>query len=126
MENLINLSVANIADGALIEQMNFEVQKVLNNIIDPNTDATKKRKVTVSLTFVPSSDDRNMADIVFETKSTLVPIRAGKTRIAFEKTNDDAIVADELRRGTMTGQIVVNTDGEVIEPKVPNRIVKVK
>jgi hypothetical protein len=120
-----NLNIANIAGGALVEQVDAEINKVLNNILDPNTNPIKKRKITVTLTFLPSED--RTADVVFETKSTIVPIKPGLTRIAYDKDSNGSILAEELRRGAMTGQATIDLEtGEVLEAKVPSKVINIK
>jgi hypothetical protein len=67
-----NVNITNIAGGALVEQVDSEIKRVLDNIIDPNTEATKKRKITITLEFKPD-EERDISDISFVTKSVLVP-----------------------------------------------------
>lgn len=120
------LNIANIAGGALLEQADIEIKKVLENIMDPNTDANKKRKVTITLEFKPLPDD-NLADISFTTKSVICPARAINTRIVFEKDVEGKIELEELGRGIIQGQTRVDEGtGEIIEPNIKNRIVNIK
>ena len=122
---MTNLNISNIADGALVEQVDCEIQKVLANIIDVNTDATKKRKIVVTLTFEPS-DDRDITDVTFETKSQLQPSRKQTTRVAFEK-HGSKIVAEELRRGAIKGQVRLDYEtGEIIESQTSAKVVNMK
>ena len=39
-------SILEMARGAIIEQFDVEVGKVINNILDPNTEPAKKRSIT--------------------------------------------------------------------------------
>ena len=123
------MTIANIAGGALVERANEKIQEVLNNIMDPNTDAEKKRKVVITLEFAGLDDDRYMADVSFNVKSTLVPARKISTRIAFESDRDGNVVAEELQKGGVKGQIYVDSDtGEIVEPQVTavNKLVSIK
>jgi hypothetical protein len=47
MPNMINLT--EFADGAVAERVNIELQKVLENLTDPNTDPKKVRTITVEI-----------------------------------------------------------------------------
>lgn len=49
-------SILDMAKGAIMERVDYEMGRVIQNILDPNTDPKKARKIVVELTFVPSSD----------------------------------------------------------------------
>lgn len=72
------------ASGALSERINSEVIKVAENIADPNTDAKKKRKLIVTLTFSPGGD-RQLVGLQVETKTTLVSNEGFKTNMIIDK-----------------------------------------
>ena len=42
-----DINMETFANGAFTEQINRELKKVTENIQDPNTDATAKRKITI-------------------------------------------------------------------------------
>lgn len=46
MFEITNLS--EMSNGAVNERFNYELQKVVENICDPNTDPKKKRKITLT------------------------------------------------------------------------------
>lgn len=79
---MVNLNT--FAKGALYEQFNEEYEKILNNIDDPNTDAPKARKLTVTVTFKPNNK-RNGANVSISTKSSLVPVMPIETSIIIDK-----------------------------------------
>jgi len=45
-----------VCKGAAVEKFQVEIERVLKNIADPNTDWRKKRKITLTFTFQPSDD----------------------------------------------------------------------
>jgi hypothetical protein len=55
----ISIDLNTFANGALAERANEELQKILENIADPNTDAKKKRKLTLTITL--SADNVEMS-----------------------------------------------------------------
>lgn len=57
-EQLDKKSILEMSMGAILERVDYEMGKVLDNILDPNTKATGKRKITVGLELVPSADRR--------------------------------------------------------------------
>lgn len=77
----IELTLANIAGGALSEQATLEIRKLCANILDVNTDAEAKRKLQITIVFKPN-DKRNLVDISYEVKSTLIGPEAGSA-VAF-------------------------------------------
>lgn len=120
-----SFNISNIANGALVEQVDAEIEKVLSNIADVNTDPMKKRKITIALIFEGDSE-REIADVSFETKSTLVPSRKQTTRIAFERHNNN-MVAEELGRKQMKGQSKFDAEtGEILEPVTSSKVVNMK
>nr|WP_326184247.1 hypothetical protein [uncultured Oscillibacter sp.] len=75
-EQLDKKSILEMSMGAILERVDYEMGKVLDNILDnildPNTKATGKRKITVGLELIPSAD-RKTITVQTTAKSTLVP-----------------------------------------------------
>ena len=44
-----DLSIESLCGGAINERINRALRKVSDNILDPNTDAKKKRSITLKL-----------------------------------------------------------------------------
>jgi len=65
-------SILNMAAGAISERADYEVGKIIGNILDPNTSATKKRKLTLEVTFTPD-DERRHIGVTVTAKSKLEP-----------------------------------------------------
>lgn len=42
-------SIMSMARGAFEERVDYEMDKVIQNILDPNTKATAKRKITLTM-----------------------------------------------------------------------------
>jgi len=58
------VSLANLKGGAVIEAADYALQEVFENILDPNTEATQTREVTVKLVFKPGKDRSTSAILV--------------------------------------------------------------
>lgn len=67
-----HVNLEKFADGALSVQVNKALQKVTENILDPNTDPTKARKITVTIT-MKANPERNFSAAAVETKVALAP-----------------------------------------------------
>lgn len=65
-------SILRMAMGAIEERVNYEMGKVVENIIDPNTEPTKARKLSVTLELKPDSERRTI-QVKAVAKSSLVP-----------------------------------------------------
>lgn len=109
-------SILEMSMGAILERVDYEMGRVLDNIIDPNTKATAKRKITVNLELIPSSD-RKTITVQSTAKSALVPTEPITTSlfITSQPGTGEMVVAEMTPR--VPGQ--VSMDGNVQEqPKV--------
>ena len=72
-------SILEMSQGAILERVNYEMGKVIDNILDLNTKPDAKRKLTISLELTPSAD-RKTITVKTTAKSTLVatdPVTTG-------------------------------------------------
>ena len=91
-----NLNISNIGNGALIEKANADIEKILQNILDLNTSPIQKRKLTLTI-------------------------------IAVGQTSEGIVLVQEINKDAMIGQSTIDTEtGEVNEPVVPNKLIKIK
>lgn len=80
-------SILQMAQGAIMERVDYEMSRVLDNILDPNTKATAKRKLTVTLTFAPD-DEREHIELGTVVKPTLATTNPVVTSLyVFDKHN---------------------------------------
>ena len=74
-------SIMEMARGAILERVDFEMERVLKNIQDANTSPTAKRKLTVSLELIPSADRKTII-VKATAKSVLTPTAPVVTSLA--------------------------------------------
>lgn len=55
-QKTIDLPLSKLANGAIQEKLDVELNKIFENIHDPNTKAEDKRSVTIKLEFVPDEN----------------------------------------------------------------------
>ena len=111
MSNLENsISVVDMAQGALKEQIDAELSRVLKNMADPNTEHGKPREINVKLKFTTNAD-RNLVSVTASATSKLQPNKQIQSQL-FVGMDGSNIEAVEITKG-VPGQI--NVDGEVIE-----------
>ena len=88
MPQIVNKkSVLEMAMGAIAEITDYEVERVVANIMDPNTNATAKRKITITLTFAPD-DYRQQIGMDAQAKTTLAPIQPVRTSLCITKARE--------------------------------------
>lgn len=63
-------SILQMARGAIQERADYEMSRILENILDANTSATAKRKLTITLELKPDDTRQNIA-VSCTAKSTL-------------------------------------------------------
>lgn len=119
MTNQINWE--SFAGGAMAEKLNQELQKVINNIADPNTDHKKARKVQMTMT-LKANEQRGLATVLVDVKSTLAPSKGVETQMLIDFDNSGNVVGAELKSGVpgqtyFDGQDVRTDTGEPIEPE---------
>jgi len=94
----IPLTAESLAEGAAMERLNLEVQKLLDNVLDYNTSATATRTVTLTIKVKPK-EDRETGDVELITSSRLAPSRPISSRLIFDKDSSGRAVAKELSAG---------------------------
>lgn len=82
--NKEQISLANLKGGAALELFDFELQNVLENIIDPNTKAEEVRTVTLTVKIKPDKE-RNFGPIEIQAKAKLAPAAPVSTQAFFGK-----------------------------------------
>jgi len=71
----IEMTLESIGHGALSEKFDDALIDVIKNTCDPNTDATTKRKLTITMVFTPNKNDRGLCKL-----DTKVETKLGATR----------------------------------------------
>lgn len=114
-------SLSEMANGAVNERFNYELQKVVENICDPNTDPKKKRKITLTMVIEPDAK-REQAHISIETKTTLAPAQLDLTTLIIGVDKNGQQTARELKSG-IKGQTFIDEENDISDD-VGNKIVK--
>lgn len=116
MQQLDKKSILEMSSGAILERVDYEMGKVLDNILDPNTKADAKRKISVTVELLPSADRRTIV-VKTTVKSTLCPTDSILTglHVGSQPGTGEMVVAELTSDGP--GQIYM--DGSVQdEPKI--------
>jgi hypothetical protein len=112
-KKLIGLDLTHIADGGLQEKLDKELEKVFDNILDLNTEAKSKRKVTITLT-MSANEERTVVDTIMEVKSKFAPQNGVATTILVGRDFDTGQVHANELKSTVPGQMYFDENGEIL------------
>lgn len=100
------MTLASLCDGAVQERVNHALQKVTENVLDPNTDPKKKRSITLTLSFEPNPDDREDVSVDVSVGVKLAPETGLKTQFFLSKNLESGMVSiTEHAKGQIKGQL---------------------
>ncbi len=114
-EQLKRDSILRMASGAIEEKVDYEVSRVIDNILDMNTKPDAKRKITITLEFLPDAERKHIS-IAATAKSTLVPTAAVSTAMMIMADGNGEMVVTELTP-QIPGQMNLS-GGEQAQPKI--------
>lgn len=137
-----HIDLEKFANGALSEQINREFETVTRNVQDPNTEAKKPRKITVTITIKPN-DQRNFSTVGIETKSSLVPTLGTVTAMSMGKdleTGDVQAIEignqipgqmsmEDVQEANIEPEMVKTVDpstGEIYETPAENKVIDLR
>ena len=101
-------SILQMARGAIEERVDYEMAKVIDNILDLNTSPTAKRKVSLTVEIVPD-DLRETLNVRVTAKSTLAPTNPIATSLFVTSDENGEVAAVEMTP-QIPGQFML--DGE--------------
>lgn len=108
-------SIVQMARGAIEERIDLEMSRMLENVLDPNTKATAKRKLTVTFEIQPD-DERKTLSVAATAKSALAPTNPVATALYVGK------IGEEIQAVEMTAQIPGQADLFGGEQEVPAQL----
>lgn len=122
MDEIMKKSILEMAHGGFLEQVDHEMAKVVDNILDPNTKATGKRRITVTMELTPDDLRRQIA-VRFSTKLALVETNALTTSLYVmgEESTGEVCVVEMVPQ--IPGQMALNGAEQERPPQL--RIIRV-
>jgi hypothetical protein len=115
-----HITLENIADGVAAELFAHELDKVVKNICDVNTEHKTKRQITLTFSFVPD-ESREETRIVVEAKSKLAQIKpCAKTAFIGKLNGKPAIFGQNTRQIDMFDNGVTRIDNSQKQQAVNN------
>ncbi|MEK4052680.1 replication terminator protein [Paenibacillus sp. FSL F4-0087] len=110
----MQVDINNLAGGAMAERINRELNKVAENVLDPNTKAEAVRTVTISIKIKPN-EARQIGQTDIEVKSSLAPAKGVPTQFVFDFDREGNAVLKELNLSSDKDQMAMNDEGEVVD-----------
>ncbi|WP_348922044.1 hypothetical protein [Enterococcus rotai] len=107
-----NVLLSEISEGGLQERFNYELKKVAENVMDPNTDVSKKRKITISIE-VTSDDYRDQLYFSAEVKSTLAPREKVGSKVLIGYGDKGEVITNALHSGERGQMYFDPTDSQL-------------
>ena len=101
------IALEKFAGGVLKEKFNTELQKVLDNIADPNTDFKKTRKISLEIVF-KANEDRDLAEVDIKSKATIVEEKATTTKVIIGKDLETGRVEASEFKNQLAGQLSID------------------
>lgn len=118
----IEINIESLKNGAVAERFNDAIARIIENVMDKNTDHKVIRKVVISLTMKPN-EDRELVDTKIDVKTTLAPPKVLQTMIAIGRSGEN-VGASEVGQ-QVVGQKQINYDtGEITE--VGNKLIEMQ
>jgi hypothetical protein len=110
----IPINIGNICDGALVEAFEVELAKVIANVMDQNTEAKKRRSITMTVDFHPK-DDRTQINVEFTISTKTAGLIPSTSRIFIARDGEGGLHAiDEDPR-----QMHIFTPAKPVEAPAP-------
>lgn len=91
------LSLANLAGGAAVEAFDIQLEKVLENILDPNTNPTAVREVTLKVKIKPD-ENRAFGPMEFTCKPKFGDDKPITTMVHIGRKGSKAIASEHDAR----------------------------
>ncbi|QOS77930.1 replication terminator protein [Paenibacillus sp. JNUCC31] len=110
----MQVDINNLAGGAMAERINRELNKVAENVLDPNTKAEAVRTVTISIKIKPN-EARQIGQTDIEVKSSLAPAKGVPTQFVFDFDREGNAVLKELNLSNDRDQMALNDAGDVVD-----------
>ena len=108
-------SLLQMAKGAIQERVDYEVARVVDNLLDMNTEAKYKRKVVLTIVMVPD-EDRQVVKVEASAKSSLAPVTpVGTSLVITADHNGEMMLAEIVPQ--VPGQVSLD-GGLQEEPKI--------
>lgn len=108
-----HFNLETFAGGELSRQINRDIEAVMRNVVDPNTDVKAKRKITVTIEF-KTNEQRNFITTNVNSKPTLAPALGAVTALGVQQDLTSGAI-DVAEIGSKMPEATVKVDGKTVD-----------
>ena len=83
-EQLHTITIQTLDSGEAASTLNQALNDLLSNILDPRTEATQKRKVTLEVEVKPN-EERNMGSLIYKVKQSFAPTKSEEVSLMIDE-----------------------------------------
>lgn len=91
------INILEVARGAIMEQIDIELRKVVENLQDPNTNYKPNRELNIKVIFKNLDERRDKVGLAAQAKAKLEPNMPIGTMLFSELTADGVVIAEADR-----------------------------
>jgi hypothetical protein len=108
------ISIDNLAGGGASERIQRELNKIAENVLDPNTKPDAARKLTIEITIKPN-EARQLGDAEIVVKSSLAPAKGLPSAFVFDYDHEGNAVMKELNMSRDRNQLAIADNGAIVD-----------
>lgn len=108
-----HFNLETFAGGELSRQINRDIEAVMRNVVDPNTDVKAKRKITVTIEFKPN-EQRNFITTNVNSNPTLAPALGAVTALGVQQNLTSGAI-DVAEIGSKMPEATVKVEGKTVD-----------